>query len=95
MNSGDVAMMSVLITLIVTSGAVLILRPVAKRLGELLHAMTEQRLRQPQVQPEMAQIRDLLTGIDGRLSLLEERQDFAEALMASGERRGIQPTLPH
>ena len=35
MNSGDVAMMSVLITLIVTSGAVLILRPVAKRLAEL------------------------------------------------------------
>jgi hypothetical protein len=95
MSSEDVAIMSVLITLILTSGAVLIFRPVAKRLAELLHAMTEQRLRQPAVQPEMAQIKELLTGIDGRLGMLEERQDFAEALLASGERREMRASLPH
>lgn len=78
-------------TLIVTVGAVLILRPIATRLGALLEAMTE-RQRRPVSPPELSQIRELLSGIDGRLSVLEERQDFAEALMSSGDARllGVQ-----
>jgi hypothetical protein len=42
----------------------------------------------------MAQIRDLLTGIDNRLSMMEERQDFAEALLSSGEGRVIGVQVP-
>ena len=50
------------------------------------------RQRRPLSPPELGQIRELLSGIDGRLSVLEERQDFAEALMASGDARllGVQ-----
>jgi predicted PurR-regulated permease PerM len=76
------------VTGILTTGGVLIFRPIAKRLGNLLDAMTTQKLR-PASQPELAQIRDLLGGIDSRLNLLEERQDFAEALLTNGERRAV------
>jgi len=77
----------VMVTGILTTGAVLILRPVAMRLGRLLEVMTEQRLRPapPSGGVELSQIRELLSGIDGRLSLMEERQDFAEALLSSGD----------
>ncbi|HEY0037879.1 MAG TPA: hypothetical protein VGB66_14380, partial [Longimicrobium sp.] len=54
--------------------------------------MAEQRMHPaplPQPQPDLSQIRDLLTGIDNRLSLMEERQDFAEALLSAGESRPL------
>lgn len=92
--SPDLAPMIVMTTGIVTTGAVLILRPVAKRLGRLFEVMAEQRLQQPAPPPapDMGQIRELLVGIDNRLSLMEERQDFAEALLSAGESRvlGVQ-----
>jgi hypothetical protein len=76
---------------IVTTGAVLILRPISLQLGALLEAMTD-RQRRPVSPPELSQIRELLSGIDGRLSVLEERQDFAEALLSAGDARllGVQ-----
>lgn len=81
----------VMVTGILTTGAVLILRPISTRLGTLLEAMTE-RQRRPLSPPELGQIRELLTGIDGRLSVLEERQDFAEALLSTGDAKllGVQ-----
>jgi hypothetical protein len=76
----------VMITAILTTGGVLILRPIAKRLGMLLEVMTQQRLRSVAAEPgEQARIRELLTSIDSRLTLLEERQDFAEALISAGD----------
>lgn len=87
--------MLVPITGILTAGTVMILRPITKELGGLLQAMThERRLRAapaPAATPDMAQVRDLLSAIDGRLSLMEERQDFAEALLSGAERRAIAP----
>ncbi len=86
--------MSVPITAILTTGAVMILRPMTSKVGGLIEAMTRERT-QPRPVPagaDMAQIRELLTGIDSRLSLMEERQDFAEALMSGGERRAISAT---
>ncbi|MDB4951927.1 MAG: hypothetical protein JWM27_4576 [Gemmatimonadetes bacterium] len=77
---------------ILTTGGVLVLRPIAKRLGSLFDAMTAQKLR-PGGQPELSQIRELMQGIDGRLSLMEERQGFAEALLSNGERRPIAPPV--
>jgi hypothetical protein len=76
---------------IFTTGAVLILRPISTRIGALLEALTD-RQRRPMSPPELSQIRELLTGIDGRLSVLEERQDFAEALISAGDPRllGVQ-----
>lgn len=80
------APMVVMVTGIVTTGGVLIFRPITKRLGTLIEAMTAQK-RLPDRGAEIAQLRDLMTSIDARLALMEERQDFAEALLSSGERR--------
>ena len=79
------------VTGILTTGAVLILRPISKRLGRLLEVMAEQRLKPAPPPPaaDMGQIRELLVGIDNRLSLMEERQDFAEALLSAGDSRVI------
>ncbi len=86
MSMAEVAPMVVMVTGIVTTGAVLILRPISRRLGTLLEAMTRERLRAANTDPnESARIRELLTSIDGRLTQLEERQDFAEALMSAGD----------
>jgi hypothetical protein len=88
----DLAPMIVMTTGIITTGAVLILRPISKRLGRLLEVMAEAKLRPAppaQPQPDMSHIRELLVGIDNRLSLMEERQDFAEALLSAGESRAL------
>ncbi|HEU0078026.1 MAG TPA: hypothetical protein VFQ76_10285 [Longimicrobiaceae bacterium] len=84
--------MMVPITGILTFGTVMILRPITREMGGLLQAMTqERRLRAAPAPaaPDMTQLRDLLANIDSRLSLMEERQDFAEALISGGERRVI------
>ena len=84
--SPEIAPMIVMVTAILTTGGVLIFRPITKRLGSLLEVMTQQKLRAAAVDPaEQARIRELLTSIDSRLNLLEERQDFAEALMSAGD----------
>ncbi|MBV9773786.1 MAG: hypothetical protein JO040_07545 [Gemmatimonadetes bacterium] len=88
---GSIAPMVVMVTGIVTTGGVLILRPITKRLGNLIEALTAQK-RLPDRGAEIAQLRDVLASIDGRLALMEERQDFAEALLSSGERR-LPPAL--
>lgn len=75
----------VMVTGIVSTAGVLILRPISKRLGELLEVMTRER-RLPDRGAEVAQLRDLMQSIDSRLALMEERQDFAEAILSSGQR---------
>jgi len=80
--------MVVMVTAILTTGGVLIFRPITKRLGSLLEVMTAQKLRAASADPnDAARIRELLTSIDGRLNLLEERQDFAEALISAEDPR--------
>ncbi|HEX2187914.1 MAG TPA: hypothetical protein VHG51_03400 [Longimicrobiaceae bacterium] len=85
--------MMVPITAILTTGTVMIVRPLTTRLGGLLEAMTQERRQRslPAQGADMAQLRDVLSGIDRRLALLEERQDFAEALLSTGERRALAP----
>jgi hypothetical protein len=85
MRSDDIAVMIVMLTGILTTGAVLILRPLAKRLGVFLEVATQQKLKAPADPNDAVRIRELLTSIDSRLSLLEERQDFAEALISAGD----------
>jgi hypothetical protein len=88
MNSGDIVMLTVMVTAIVTTGGVLILRPVSRRLGTFLEVMTQQKMRAASSDPhDTMRIRELLTSIDSRLTLLEERQDFAEALISAGDTR--------
>jgi len=79
-----IAPMIVMCTLILTTGGVLILRPISRRLGSYLDAATQARLKAAP-EADMARIHDVLSSIDGRLNQIEERQDFAEALISASD----------
>ena len=80
-----IAPMIISIVFILTVGGVLILRPIAKRVSELLELYA--RDRQSGIESDVHQIRDLMETMSARLQLIEERQDFTERLLASGEKR--------
>lgn len=75
----EVAPMIVGIVFIVTTGGVLVLRPIAKKAGDLMEALAREK--QSGLQNDVAQVRDLLETMNARLNLLEERQDFTERLI--------------
>lgn len=81
-----IAPMVVAVVLIVTTAGVILLRPLARRLGELLHAITQEKLSPTQVK-ELGQMRELFSTMESRLALLEERQTFTESLLDAGRRR--------
>ncbi len=78
-----VAPMIVMIVGIVTIGGVLVLRPIAKRVSDLLELYA--RDKQSGLTSEVSQMRDLLETMNARFQLLEERQDFTERLLSSGK----------
>jgi len=80
-----IAPMVVAVVAIITFGGVAILRPIAKRLADLLDAYA--RDRQTGIEGEVHKIGDLLETIDARLQLMEERQDFTERLLSAGDRQ--------
>ncbi|MCY3548593.1 MAG: hypothetical protein OXH51_10160 [Gemmatimonadetes bacterium] len=75
-----VAPMIVSIVLILTVGGVVILRPLARRLGALLDVMVLEKSKRSGMDPGIG---DAIEAMNDRLSLLEERQDFTERLIAS------------
>jgi len=77
-----VAPMIVSIVLILTVGGVVLLRPLVRRLGALLDVMVLEKSRTSSV--EDRSVADSIDTMNDRLSLLEERQDFTERLIASG-----------
>lgn len=79
----NVAPMIVPVVFIVTTGGVLLLRPIARRLGDILELMAREK--QEGLQNDVGHIRDLLETMNGRLQLLEERQDFTERLLTGGQ----------
>jgi hypothetical protein len=83
-----VAPMVIAVILTLTIGGVILLRPIASKLGHLLEAMAKERS-EPQVGHELGHIRDLLETTNARLTLLEERQDFTDALLNDPERRNL------
>jgi hypothetical protein len=74
--------------LTITVAGVILLKPLANKLGVFLEAASKDKL-EPQLGREMEQIRGLLETLDGRLSLLEERQDFTDALLNDPARRTL------
>lgn len=80
--------MVVSVVLFLTVAGVILLKPIANKMGLLLEAMARER-NEPGAAAELERIRDLLETLDGRLSLLEERQDFTDALLADPERRKL------
>ena len=80
----DIAPMLVLMTLILTTGAVALLRPLAKRLGDLLELRAKQARGEIE-NPQMERMERTLESLSSRLALLEERQDFADSLLRRPE----------
>ncbi len=73
------------VVFMLTVGGVLVLRPLSKRFAELLESYAQDRQRG--VGSDIHQIRELMETMDGRLRLMEERQDFTEKLLQSGHRQ--------
>jgi len=87
-----IAPMVTLSVLFVTIGGVAVLRPISKRVGDLLEVYA--RDRQQGLQNEVGQVRDLLETLDARLQLIEERQDFTDRLLAPAPESIKRPRLP-
>ncbi len=89
----EIAPMVVAIVLFVSTAAVLIFRPLTKKLGERLAAGKQPP---PAVDPgELAQLRQALEDTSARLELVEQRLDFTERLLsAPRERTGVAGAAP-
>ena len=74
--------MAVAVVFILTVGGVLLLRPIATRLGSLLEAMAKER--QVDKSDDMYRLREEVETLRSRLELLEDRQDFTEGLIDRG-----------
>jgi hypothetical protein len=83
MNWDAIAPMVISVVFILTAGGVAILRPIAKRVSELLELYA--RDRHEGLESDVHQLKDLLETMNARLHLMEERQDFAERLLESGD----------
>jgi hypothetical protein len=77
------------IILTLTVAGVILLKPIANKLGLLLEAMAKER-QEPRLGEELGHIRELLETMNGRLTLMEERQDFTDALLNDPTRRPLQ-----
>jgi hypothetical protein len=83
MDWDAIAPMIISVVLILTAGGVAILRPIAKRVSELLELYA--RDRHEGLESDVHQLKDLLETMNARLHLMEERQDFSERLLESGD----------
>jgi hypothetical protein len=86
MNPNDVAPMVVGVFFFVTVGAVILLRPITKKLGTFLEVLAEERRRALAERPidrnDTARITAALESLENRLTLLEEHQDFTNRLLS-------------
>jgi hypothetical protein len=87
----NIAPMVIMVVLTLTIGGVTLLRPISKRLAELLEVYA--RDKGSGVERELRQTRELIETMDARLRLMEERQDFTEKLLA-GEAERSQDRIP-
>lgn len=83
-----IAPMVMSVVFIITTGAVILLRPLSRRLGDLLEVMAAER-KDPQLKEELAKVRELQEILSERLALLEERQEFTDALLRGGEKQRL------
>lgn len=72
------------IVLFLSIAAVVILRPISKRLGSLLEAMARERQPTQIDASEIARIRGMIEHVGRRMDLIEERLDFTERLIGAG-----------
>jgi hypothetical protein len=72
-------------TLVLSIAGVLILRPLAKRLGDLIEATAHEK-RVKAKDEELARLTEIVGRLTDRIEHLEDRQDFTERVLASPER---------
>lgn len=70
------------ISLFACVAAVLILRPITRRLGMVLEQVANNRQVRPEVEAENAALRLNVEHLNNRLHLIEERLDFTERLIS-------------
>ena len=87
--------MVVAVFLIVTVGAVALLRPITRRLGTYLEVLAEERRRAlsqtPMEKADAARLTNAIDSLESRLALLEEHQDFTNRLLAERPESRSQP----
>ena len=71
------------IVFILAGASVLVLRPITKRLGTLLEQMQKDRQEARLEQSDLGQVRSMVESVHERLELIEQRQNFVEALVDS------------
>lgn len=91
MDPSDVAPMVLGVTFFVMTAVVLVLRPIAGKLGTYLEALADEKRRymtqQPLSRDDAARIANLLETIDQRLAHVEDRQAFTDKLLEGSTRR--------
>lgn len=89
MDWDAIVSMVVPVSFFFTVGGVLVLRPIAQRLGTLLDAMAQEK--NVRLAADDHRLREEVETLRERLEQLEERQDFAEGLISAGS--SAPPTL--
>jgi hypothetical protein len=92
MNPQDVAPMIVFTTLIVVSGGVILLRPLTRRLGDLIEVIVAERRRHlapPEPAADRERVVNIVESLEQRLRHLEERQDFTDSLLTRDPRSAL------
>lgn len=84
MNPDILAPLIISVVLTLTVGGVLLLRPIAKRLGDIAELMLREK--KGGTESELRRMGDLLETVSARMGLLEERQDFTERLLETPDR---------
>ena len=80
-----VAPMIVIVTVTLSAAGVLIFRPLAKRLGDLIE-ITGRKQSGDTRSEDLARLTEVVGSLADRLEHLEERQDFADRILVSMDR---------
>ena len=93
MDWANIAPMVVGVVMTLTVGGVLILRPISKRVSDLLELYAREKSTGPT--SELRHMRDTLETLDSRLRLIEERQDFTDKLLGGSTNEASRAGLGH
>ena len=70
------------LTIVLSTAAVLIIRPLTKRLGELIENTSRNR-QAPLSSEDVSKLTDAVGRLTDRIESLEERQDFSESMLTA------------
>ncbi len=90
----DVAPFILAMTLILSVAGIIILRPLTKRLGNMMELKSRAKHQEPGISSEdVARLTDVMSRLTDRIESLEEKQDFTERLLAAHDRAPAQARL--